>query len=165
MASCQAIHYLRLFDLGHGKIINVRPKQVEHEFMNCNQRLCELTKTHLHEDQWDVRLAASDQLHTIVTNLIADWGTGLDVALYEEAVTHFLGGESHVRVAGASGTLGNQLMRLSTPEVAFKITTFTRPDESFRIHTQRLLRHTPFQALQWINIAPHEFTLSTILNS
>jgi GxxExxY protein len=162
----QAIHYLHLFDLGRGKIINVRPKQVEHEFINCNQRLCELTKPHLHEDQWDARLAASDPLHTILTNLLADWGTGLDVALYEEAVTHFLGGESRVRVAvpvsGSSGTLGNQPMRLFSPEVAFKITTFPRPDESFRIHTQRLLQHTPLQALQWINIAPHEVTFSTI---
>jgi hypothetical protein len=75
-----------------------------------------MTIKSLAEDQWDVRLAASDQLHTIVTNLIADWGTGLDVALYEEAVTHFLGGESHVRgaVPGSSGTFGNQPMRLST---------------------------------------------------
>ena len=41
----QGIHYLFLFDLGHGKIVNVRNEEVEHEFVNCNQRLVDLPFT------------------------------------------------------------------------------------------------------------------------
>lgn len=38
----QTIHYLRLFDLSHGKVINTRPEQVESQFVNCHQRLADL---------------------------------------------------------------------------------------------------------------------------
>jgi hypothetical protein len=99
-------------------------------------------------------------------NLVADWGTGLDVTLYEEAVTHFLGGETVVNVcvpvSGQSGLLGSQPMRLASPAVAFKITTHSKPDAMFRTHSERLLRHTPLKALQWINIVNQQVSFTTI---
>lgn len=162
----QAIHYLHLLDLGHGKIINVRTEQVKHEFVNCQQRLCQLTTPQIHDGSWDASLPQADTLRAIVMNLVADWGTGLDVTLYEEAVTHFLGGETVVNVcvpvSGQSGLLGSQPMRLASPAVAFKITTHSKPDAMFRTHSERLLRHTPLKALQWINIVNQQVSFTTI---
>jgi GxxExxY protein len=37
----QTLNYLLLLDLGHGKVINVRPESVGHEFVNCPARLTE----------------------------------------------------------------------------------------------------------------------------
>ena len=38
----QTLNYLLLLDLGHGKVINVRPEVVGHEFVNCPNRLVDL---------------------------------------------------------------------------------------------------------------------------
>jgi GxxExxY protein len=38
----QTLNYLLLLDLGHGKVINVRPESAGHEFVNCPARLTEL---------------------------------------------------------------------------------------------------------------------------
>jgi GxxExxY protein len=40
----QTLNYLLLLDLGHGKVINVRPEVVGHEFVNCSARLAELRR-------------------------------------------------------------------------------------------------------------------------
>lgn len=49
----QAIYYLLLFDLAHGKIVDVRTAQVEHEFVNCHQRLAELCHPQILTEAWN----------------------------------------------------------------------------------------------------------------
>lgn len=162
----QGIHYLRLFDLAHGKIINVRPEEVKHEFVNSNLRLSQLRQPQVHLGNWAPLGERSASLRDMVMALLADWGTGLDVSLYEEAVTHLLGGETAVfapvPVLGTTGHLADQRMRLASPEAAFKITTYSEPDEAFHTHARRLLSHTPLKAIHWINIANHHVTFATI---
>jgi hypothetical protein len=162
----QGIHYLRLFDLAHGKIINVRPEEVKHEFVNSNLRASQLRQPQVHRSTWNPRDERSASLPDLVMALLADWGTGLDVGLYEEAVTHFLGGETAViapvPVHGATGHLADQRMRLASAEAAFKITTHSEPGDSFHAHARRLLSHTPLKAIHWINIANHLVTFTTI---
>jgi hypothetical protein len=50
-------------------------------------------------------------------SLIEDWGAGLGIGLYEEAVTHFLGGEDRVLlpvpVIGGKRHIANQRMRMA----------------------------------------------------
>ncbi len=38
----QTINYLLLADLEHAKLVNLRPEVVQHEFVNCSQRLVNL---------------------------------------------------------------------------------------------------------------------------
>lgn len=165
----QTTHYLLLFGLHHGKIVNMRPESVEHEFVNVRASLGELRNpkiTYL-SNQFDA--TNSKRLQDILLGLIHDWGTGLDIALYEEALTHFLGGESNViarvPVTGTGGELAAQKMRLVNQNAAFKLTAFP-PDKSshakFSTHAQRLLCHTPLDFIHWINIHQTEVTFRTI---
>jgi GxxExxY protein len=152
----QGIHYLLLFNLPHGKIVNTRPEQVEHEFVNCHLQLDDLRKPQISSEGWDSTVPGAEIFRDTLVALMQDWGTGLEAPLYEEAIIHFLGGEPQVErfvpVIGSSGQLGEQRMRLATPEVAFKITSFPEREDAFAIHAQKLLRHTPLKAILWANV-------------
>jgi GxxExxY protein len=165
----QTTHYLLLFGLHHGKLVNMRPESVEHEFVNVRASLAELRAPQItcipnHSDATNAK-----RLHDILLGLVHDWGTGLDLALYEEAITHFLGGESNVvarvPVTGTGGELAEQKMRLVNRNAAFKLTAFP-PDKSghatFHTHAQRLLTHTPLDFIHWANIHQTEVTFRTI---
>lgn len=168
----QITHYLLLFGLHHGKVINMRPETVEHEFVNVRANLTDLRSPGVKEVSYLPTSPDARHLQEILLDLIHDWGAGLDLALYEEAISHFLGGESTVLrkipVTGTGGELALQKMRLVNPDTAFKLTAFPANGSghaNFRTHAQRLLHHTPLQFIQWINIHQTEVTFSTIQNN
>ena len=86
--------------------------------------------------------------------------------MYDEALTHFLGGEERVLlpvpVMGQKGHLHDQKMRLIAPEVAFRLTAFTERLDAFETHARRLLQHTNLKAILWANITHHQVTFTTI---
>jgi GxxExxY protein len=168
----QALNYLLLFDLGHGKIINVRTPRVEHAFVNCTIRLSELRNPRVVDRGWRPDIDGAAAFHDIVMALVRDWGAGLEFALYEEALTHLLGGEQivfqRVPIFGRAGHLADQSMRLVAPGVAFRITAFPNDTdglkqiEDFEAHSRKLLDHTVLTAMHWANIAPHRITFTTL---
>lgn len=162
----QSINYLLLFDLPHAKIINVRPESVGDDFVNCHLRLDALKNPSIDTSNFDSSVAGSSFFHDQLISLIQDWGSGLDTGLYEEALTHFLGGEEKVLlpvpVMGAKGHLHDQKMRLVAPDVAFKLTSFPNRLEAFETHSRRLLQHTTLKAIHWANITPNHITFKTI---
>lgn len=162
----QTINYLLLADLEHAKLINMRPEMVEHEFVNCSQRLIDLRHPHITDAKWDGGAPGAAKFRDLLTALIQDWGAGLELALYEEALTCFLGGEASVNLAvpvsGSSGPLGDQNFRLVTPEAAFKLTALPDDNNAFAIHAHRLLMHTPLRAIHWVNITHHHVRFTTI---
>jgi GxxExxY protein len=89
----QTINYLLLFDLPHGKIINVRPERVGDEFVNCQLRLNELRSPLVDTSNFDFSVPGASFLYEHVMGMIHDWGSGLEIGLYEEGLTHLLGGE------------------------------------------------------------------------
>ena len=163
----QLLNYLLLLDLAHGKLVNLRPSEVQHEFVNAAMTTAERRRFALHRNDFDAQTPGAVALEAIFIPLLEDFGTGLDLSFYEEAVTHLLGGEAtvvrDVEVIGGDGTtLGTQRLRLCAPEAAFRLTTFAAPPPSFSDHCRRLLRHLPLEAVQWINITNHVITLTTI---
>ena len=98
--------------------------------------------------------------------LLRDLGTGLDTSLYEEALTHLLGGEEEgmqeIEVMSGATQLGLQKFRRVAPDVVFKITAFANPTDLFAGHARKLLEHTKLQAIQWINVARNEVLFQTI---
>jgi GxxExxY protein len=165
----QTTHYLLLFGLHHGKIINMRPESVEHEFVNVMAKLADLRHPSVMDAECLFDTPGARVLKDITMNLVNDWGAGLDLSLYEEAITWFLGGElevmKRVPITGTGGELAPQTLRLVTPESAFKLTAFP-PDSpglsNFRTHAKRLLSHTPLHCIQWINLHQSEITFATI---
>jgi GxxExxY protein len=66
----QIIQYLLLFDLAHGKIVNMQTEQVQHEFVNCHQSLTDLRHFAVDADQLQSSVPGagdfSDQLIAIL---------------------------------------------------------------------------------------------------
>ena len=164
----QLLHYLLLTDLKHGMLVNVRPEKVEREFVNSalerEDRFAFVSET----SGWDNRFPGASRAREILLELLADWGTCLELPLYEEGLTHFLGGDSvvirPVQVQLDSTPLGEQPFRHAAEDVAFKLTAFEDPAalERFLPQLDRLVRHTSLRALLWINIARSRVTFTAV---
>jgi GxxExxY protein len=152
----QTLNYLLLLDLAHAKVINMRPESVGHEFVNCPNRLADLRNPQVQDRHWKTNIPGASAVRDNLMPLIADLGAGLEMNLYEEALTHFLGGEDKVLapvpVMGNNGHLADQRMRLAAPNVAFKLTALQDHLDDFEHQARRLLQHTTLQAIHWINI-------------
>jgi GxxExxY protein len=162
----QTLTYLLLFDLAHGMIFNLRPEMLGSEFVNCHQRLADLRNPALDTIRFDARAAGAAFFHDTLKALLSDWGSGLDIGLYEEALTHLLGGEEKVNVPipviGSKGRLGDQKFRMLAPDVAFKLTALTEEENNFESHARRLLEHTSLKAIHWANMRHGKITFTTI---
>jgi GxxExxY protein len=162
----QAFNYLLLFDLAHGKIINTRPERVESEFVNCHQRLEDLRNPTIVDTAFASKISGAEFFRDMLTTLVRDWGAGLEIGLFEEALTHFLGGEDKVNVPvpviGKKGRLSDQKFRLLAPAVAFKLTAFPERLEAFQVHARKLLQHTTLKAIHWANVTHRQVTFTTI---
>jgi GxxExxY protein len=162
----QLLNYLLLCDLAHGKLINVRPESVDHSFVNTQWNRTARTKFEIDASRWNAGLPGAAQLDDFLVGLLRDLGAGLDVALYEDAVSQCFGGaqqvETDVPVALGGCALGTQRMRLIAPRIAFKITTFDSAMASFETHARRLLEHTDLLGIAWANITMNHLTFTTI---
>jgi len=152
----QLMHYLFLTDLPHGKLVNLRPGRVDHEFVNNVLTRAERSDFTAIGDGWEEIEGAKFQDRMV--GLLRDWGTGLDLGLYQEAAAYICGQppdvESDVEIRLGDRSLGVQRMRLSAPDVGLKITAMTTEGQAeFHSHLERLLDHTNLRAIQWINIA------------
>lgn len=162
----QTIQYLLLFGLAHAKLFNVRNDSLEHEFVNCTS-----TREERRIFTVDVREFAAEAVEALhfkdtLLAILRDWGTGLEVATYEDAVTHLLGGENSVvasvPVFGVSGHVADQRMRLVAPNAAFKITSLAQGEESLIAHARRILAHTPLDFIHWANIHQNTVRFTTL---
>ncbi|MCX6851506.1 MAG: GxxExxY protein [Verrucomicrobia bacterium] len=162
----QAFNYLLLFDLPHGKIINVRPERVDSEFVNCLQRLEDLRNPTITNTTFDSLIPGAEFFRDTLSSLVHDWGAGLEIGLYDEALTHFLGGEHKVvqavPVIGTKGHLHDQKMRMLAPDVAFKLTALADENNNFESHVRRFLQHTTLKAIHWANITTRGVTFTTL---
>ena len=160
----QLLHYQMLMDLEHGLLINVRPERVAKEFVNCALRCQDRLDFRISATDWNEGVPGGDHFRSVLTELLQDWGTALDLSLYEEALTHFLGGDSRVlhavkvRLNGA--VLGQQMFRFAADRVAFKLTAFDSMDsqQRFAHHARAMVNHTDLDALLWANLGRREIT-------
>lgn len=152
----QTLNYLHLTNLAHAKLINVRPEQVEHEFVNTTLTREDRLQFRIESGRWDDGVPGGRRFCEVLSSLLRDWGTCLELPLYEEAATHFFGGEARalteVEVRTADHTLGHQKMRLAAAGVAFVLTALGDDAESFETHARRLLRHVDLEAILWADI-------------
>ena len=141
-------------------------QRVGDEFVNCHLRLDALRAPSVKTVGFEHSASGASFFYDQLISLIQDWGSGLETRLYEEALTHFLGGDERVLlpvpVIGAKGHLHDQKMRLLAPDVAFKLTAFPDRLEAFEIHAHRLLQHTSLKAIHWANINNNHVSFTTI---
>jgi GxxExxY protein len=160
----QLLHYLMMSDLSHGKLVNTRTEQVQHEFVNTTLRPSDRTGFEVINQDWQE--IGDEPVLGWLTAFLRDVGAGLDINLYEEALTHHLGGDEKilqdVEIVSGDTILGPQKFRLVAPGVAFKVTALSAASDMFEIHARRLLEHTRLDAIQWINVALNEISFRTI---
>ena len=162
----QLLHYMLLAELGHGKLVNLRKESVEHLFVNTTLRHEDRVRFEIADSHWSDKEPGAVQFKEALTALLRDWGTGLDLQLYEQALTHLLGGDAHVLadvvVRTPEHVLGHQKMPLAAPRVAFTLTALPDASANYESHALRLLRHTELEAILWANIGLKLVTFSAI---
>lgn len=108
------------------------------------------------------------KFYDLLVALLHDLGAGLEIGVYEEAITHFFGGklqvEADVAVKMGGHHLGYQRMRLIAPGIAFKITGLNRSLEPFEEHARRLLAHIDLRAIAWVNVNMKQVTFTALEN-
>jgi hypothetical protein len=102
----------------------------------------------------------------LLVPILRDWGTCLDLALYEEALIYFLGGESQVvrpveiRLEGVR--VGHQRLKLISPGTSVCISALNDGLDRYENQLRRFLTHTTLEAIQWVNIGRKLVTFNTI---
>ena len=92
----QLLNYLLLTDLPRGKLVNVRPELIEHEFVNTTLRTSDRTSFEINDVEFRPLNDADVTWRDFLIAALRDWGTGLDLHLYESAISHIFGGEEAV---------------------------------------------------------------------
>jgi len=165
----QLLHYLMLAELWHGMLINVRPEKMQRDFVNNQLSHQDRHQFQIVTEGLDLQKSGADAFLAILTDLLQDWGSCLDLGLYEEAISRFCGGEERVirpiSVLFEGEDLGPQNMRFVTGKTAFKLTAFesTASQARFASHIQRMANHLDIESLIWANISRHRINLQTIL--
>ena len=163
----QLFNYMFLLGVPRGKLLNFRPGKVQGKIIATS--LTQEDRRHFSAvtERWKDLTPACATLRQTLCDLLHDWGAFLEVALYQEALIHFLGGQSNIehRISLSRGAvaLGTQRMFVHTPSVTFRLTAVTEDQQFVESHLRRLLALTNLKAIQWINLnhARIEFTTIT----
>lgn len=162
----QLLNYLFLCGSYRGKLLNFRPAQVEARFVNAALTPEQRHQFEVETARWHEEEEIDPIFRTTVLGLLEDWGTGLDLALYAEALTYFLGGVGRglrlVPLQRAGVGLGNQHFHLLSADTAFQLTVLLEGAEEYESQLGSLLRLTPLRAVQWVNVARHQVRFVTL---
>lgn len=162
----QLLNYLLLTEIQHGKLVNLRAEQVEHEFVNATLTHADRIRYDINDAAWHPTKGFGTAEKSLVLEMLNDWGTGLERSLYQEALIHFLGGEDSVvrdvDVILDGNYLSTQHAFLCDSHTAFKLSTFEGNNGPYRNNLRRLLKNTSLETIQWINISRNHITFETI---
>lgn len=158
----QLMTYLYLLNVEHGKLVNLRSKKVDSEFINAivpRSQRCGF--------EIDCRRYQGDATFIdLVVSLLRDWGTCLSVSLYRECVGSLIPscrGNPHALPLHRNGScLGNQRFWLLNDKVAFEFTSFSGADDDYEQQLLRLLNRSPLSAIHHVNVGVHQVAFSTI---
>jgi GxxExxY protein len=162
----QGLNYLFLGGMQHALLVNLRPERVEHEFLSTTLTPVDRREFSFVDAGWRAVNDESGFLREKLGELLADWGAFLEIGLYREALTHFLGGAERVvgtvPVHSGERLLGKQEVHFLTADTAFALTAVPRNRAAMQDHQYRFLKHTPLKFIQWINFNRHNIELTTL---
>lgn len=162
----QLLNYILLLGIQRGKLLNFRTPKVEGKIIATSLLPADRRQFNTDTSRWHDLTPACGTLRQTLDELLSDWGAFLEVALYQDALTHFIGGtdrvEQRLPLHRDGVDLGAQRFLLHAPDVAFRVTAFTGNHEAVESHLRRLLALTDLMALQWINLNHARIELSTL---
>lgn len=163
----QLLHYLMLCDVNAGKLVNLRPEKIEHEFVNVA-----IERTQRQSPEFDATgFLPTDKRDqdwvNFLCDAIRDWGTGLEQGLYQSASDFFYGGPE-IAVVDAEVVCGNagygkQSIRANESGDVLIISTVNQRLKEFQRHCQLFLENLDRDKLHWLNISLHRVTATTLL--
>lgn len=161
----QGLHYLFLTGMHHARLVNLRPERVEHEFLSTRLTSKSRQQFSAGDFGWTAS-GQSEYLREKPLALLEDWGAFLEVALYRDALTHFLGGSERVirriPIQSRKRVIGEQSVHLLAPDTAFAVTAVTDDPSAMEEHQLRFSRHTPLRNMQWINFNRNRIEFKTL---
>jgi GxxExxY protein len=164
----QTLTYLFLSGLHHARLVNLRPEKVDYEFVSTKLTLEARKRFTVIDRAWEKVNSESLWLKDQTCDLLTDWGAFLDVCLYREAITYFLGGPERVLkpvdVFIGDTRPASQRTHMLNNETGFILTSVSDRLEHMRNHLVRFLHHTPLRYTQWVNFNRHEITFETLKN-
>lgn len=162
----QALHYLLLSGLSHGKLINLRPPSVQHRFVSTRLTPAKRHVIHVDTGAWDDTDGDGLWFRTTMTDLISDWGLFLDISLFYQAITEFRGGEENVLtrlpICRDGRELGFQRIHLLNQHTAFRLSGVRGDIHQYGDHLRRFLLLTRLDTVQWVNFDHHNVTFVTV---
>lgn len=162
----QALNYLLLTGINHGKLVNMRSQSVQHEFVSTTLTPETRRQFTIDCEKWQELNEDSVWLREKLTDLLADWGAFLDLQLFYDAISHFRGGEGNVvksiTVASNGRELGRQKVHLLSSDIMFRLSALTGDTCFHERHLRRFLAHTSLRAVQWVNFNHHNIVMRTI---
>ncbi len=164
----QALNYLFLLGLRHGKLINFRPVSVEKRFVSTTVLPKDRYDLVFDDKNWLEMDKDSADLKALVVEFLLDWGAFLETNLFFEAICHFRGGEEQVikdiDVVRNGANKGKQKFPLLNQNTAFQLTAITKGVDNYEEHLNRFIRLTKLNVIQWINFNHHVISFKTIPN-
>lgn len=162
----QLYNYLFLLGTQRGKLLNFRTEKVQGRIVATSLTQDERRRFQTVTEHWRDLTPVCAVLRQTLGDLLQDWGAFLEIALYQEALVHFLGGagnvEHRVRLSRSGLDLGGQRMQVHAPGVAFRLTAVTQAPQHVESHLRRLLALTSLEAIQWINLNHSRIEFTTI---
>jgi len=162
----QALNYILLCELPNGKIFNLRPASVKHRFINSSLALAQRRRFEFITGRWQEAGDADGAFREVLHELLTDWGTFLELGLYEAALIHLLGGADKVcapvRVMYRGREFARVTMPMLGPGTAFKLTAMTSGLQSCESHLCRWLAASGLDSLQWVNFNHHRVEFVTL---
>lgn len=151
-----------MLQLERGKLVNFGARSVESEFINAaipwEDRVC-----------FDIdrsRYVGPDMWVSLVAGLLQDVGLGLSLTLYREAIVELLRGEDVVQrmlpMRRGEQAIGNQRFLVLDQRSAFAMTALTKGERAFGEQLRRLLRFSPLECMQWVNLGRGQVQFVTI---
>jgi GxxExxY protein len=160
----QILNYAMLLAVNHGKLLNFRAARVEGRLRFNVVMPAERYQLNFHE-LWRPQSERCQELVRHLKDLLSDWGGFLDYHLYEEALIHHFGGKGHALcrfpMKWGDTVLGTHEFSFHAKQVCFMVTGFPNPTAQ-RHHVTKLLKLSPFSAVQWINLHHHSVLFETI---
>jgi GxxExxY protein len=161
----QLLTYLYLLDLPRGKLVNFRSSKIESQFVNAPLSRKARTSFSIANDHYH----GSTQLFDMTVNMLLGLGTSLSVSLYQELLVHLLGGESvataMLPISDGKRLFGNQRFHLVTPSESLRVTCFRHIPSDYENQILSLLKFSPLNVTQWINIDVEMVTFKTVTNN
>ena len=155
-----------LTNANHGTLLNFGAENLEHHSISTSRNESSRKKITCTSMDWKILTPTCRIFHDALCRVLCDWGSGLDVAVYRDAVLHFLGRNEtmarDVEMTPDQRPMGRRKMHLLTKDLAFAITDSGAPLTHLVERHRQLLQETKLKALQLANLNGQHLSLHTI---